>query len=219
MSGARLVLNFHGIGEPWDGVPPDEVPYWCALDDWLHLADAIAELDRSGPVPVEVTFDDGNLSDVEHALPALLERGLRATFFVCAGRIGEPRYLDDDGLRHLREHGMAVGSHGWAHVDLRRVDDDGLQREAVGSQERLGGVDEFAIPFGSYDRRVLKALRGHRRLYSSDRGLARDGARPVPRESYVLGWEPTTPHRLATRRASAARRLRARAVRLTKRLR
>jgi len=35
---------------------------------------------------VQLSFDDGNRSDVGIALPALLERELSATFFVVAGR-------------------------------------------------------------------------------------------------------------------------------------
>ena len=38
-------------------------------------------------------------------------------------------------------------------------------------------MTEAACPFGSYDRRVLRALRrtGYRHVYTSDRGLARRG--------------------------------------------
>ena len=45
---------------------------------------------------MRISFDDGNASDLEIGLPALLERGLTATFFVLAGRLGRPGSLDAD---------------------------------------------------------------------------------------------------------------------------
>ena len=214
----QLVVNFHGIGEPPQEIPDDERPYWCPRDEWLSLADALADLHAERPL--RITFDDGNASDVEEALPALLERGLTATFFVCAGRIGLPHYLDDEALRHLCGHGMAVGSHGWDHVDLRTVDSTTLRRETEGSRERLSefDVDEFALPFGSYDRRVLRSLGGYRRVHTSDGGLASDGWL-VPRSSYTLGWEPPTLRLLAENDASAWARWRRRGKVLLKSLR
>ena len=71
---------------------------------------------------MRLTFDDGNASDVEIALPRLLERGLTAEFFVLAGRLGEPGRLTNDQVGELIAAGMAIGSHGWAHRDWRRID-------------------------------------------------------------------------------------------------
>ncbi len=218
MSGRRrVVLNFHGIGEPPRDVPDDERPYWCPAGLWLQFADALADVHRDGRVDLVITFDDGNRSDVDRALPALTERGLRATFFPCAGRLGAARYLDADGLARLRAAGMGIGSHGWAHVDLRRADDATLERESRGSRARLeeasgGTVDEFAIPFGSYDRRVLRSLAHYRTLFSSDGGPVTRG-RLVPRSSYVRGWEPDDIERLALAPFPAGKRL-ARGVRV-----
>lgn len=224
MRAEELVVNFHGIGEPWDGVPADEVDYWCPQAEFGPLLDELVEVRDSGRVRLRVTFDDGNASDVVDALPALRERGLSATFFVCAGRIGAPNYLDEGDLLELRESGMAIGSHGWDHVDLRRTDDAALAREADGSRTRIEGtcgvpVTEFALPFGSYDRRVLRALRGYREVLTSDRGRARPGTWLTPRESYVRGWAPGDITRMAEAHVSPADRLRRRAKRLLKSLR
>lgn len=84
-----LVINFHGIGTPV-GVPEDEEPFWCPSGEWSGFADALAEADTLPGVELVVTFDDGNLSDISEAMPELRKRGLRATFFVCAGRLGTP---------------------------------------------------------------------------------------------------------------------------------
>lgn len=169
----RLVINLHGIGRPWDDVTAFERRYWCDRSVWLELADSMAEIAAAGRVPLEITFDDGNLSDFEDGFPALLERGLTATFFVCAGRIGEPRFMDVEHLIALREAGMQIGSHGWSHVDLRGLSEFELERESVQSGAYIAellGVDvrAFALPFGSYDRRVLGSLRKYGAVYTSD---------------------------------------------------
>lgn len=224
MTQERLVVNFHGIGEPWEGVPADEVDYWCPRADFEPLLDELVDVRDKGRVSLRVTFDDGNLSDVEDALPALVERGLTATFFVCAGRIGTPNYLDEHHLHQLLGAGMGIGSHGWDHVDLRRVDDATLAKEAGESRTRIAHsagttVTEFALPFGSYDRRVLRALGGYREVFTSDRGRARSQSRLTPRESYVRGWVPGDITRMAEARVSPLARVRRRAKRTLKALR
>ena len=202
----RLVISFHGIGDPGEDVPAAERRYWCRQSIWPVVADALADVAARESVALEITFDDGNLSDVEHALPVLQERGLTATFFVCAGRIDRPRYLGAEDLRSLQDAGMRIGSHGWNHVDLRGLPDADLAQETVGSRTRIAevagaDVDSFAIPLGSYDRRTLRNLRDYREVYTSDWLRARAGERVVPRFSYIEElWGPADLTRLATER-------------------
>ena len=68
-----------------------------------------------GQPGMELSFDDGYASDMEIALPALLERGLSARFFPLAGKLGRPGYLTAAGVRELAAAGMALGSHGMRH--------------------------------------------------------------------------------------------------------
>lgn len=192
----RLVVNLHGIGEPGADVSAGERRYWCRRAMWPAVADALAHVAASSRVSLEITFDDGNLSDIEDGLPALLERGLTATFFVCAARIGRPGYLDVDHLRELRDAGMRIGSHGWSHISLRGLGDRDLKRETVDSRDRISEVaqtevDSFAIPLGSYDRRALRSLRGYRAVYTSDWVRARQTDWLTPRFSYIEElWGP-----------------------------
>jgi peptidoglycan/xylan/chitin deacetylase (PgdA/CDA1 family) len=171
-------LTFHGIGDPGRELDPGEQDVWVSTEQFLAVLDRAA-----GRKDVAITFDDGNASDVEHALPALRERGLTATFFVVAGRLGAPRFLDVSGLRELSAAGMQVGCHGMRHRAWRRLDDAGLREELVEARtilERAVGrqVTSAACPFGSYDRRVLGTLRrsGYAHVYTSDRGTVRQGA-------------------------------------------
>src|SRR3954465_15432825 len=124
---ARAInLTFHGIGEPGRRLDPGESDVWVTREQFLAHLDAAAARDD-----VRITFDDGNASDVEHALPALRERGLRATFFVVADRIGVPGFLDAGALRELTEAGMAVGCHGMRHRRWAGLDDSSLREELV----------------------------------------------------------------------------------------
>lgn len=220
----RLVLNFHGIGEVPPHVVVEERPYWTTQQDFHVLLDAVKHLSPTSGVPIEITFDDGNVSDLTQATPALTDRGLRATFFVCAGRMGHPGYLNPGQIRELRDAGMAVGCHGWGHVDWRRADDATLDQELRVARERISEVlghtiTEAAVPFGSYDRRVVRAVResGFRTLYTSDRGRAGSGW-IVPRETWMSEWSPRHLRGLVHGRHTA-REGASSVVRLAKRLR
>lgn len=158
--------------------------------EWLSELAAAA---RSGTVGF--AFDDGNSSDLELALPILAEHGLKARFFVLAGRLGTPGYLSAGDLVSLREAGMRIGSHGINHRDWRTIDAEELRAEAVDSKailsEAIGApVTEAACPFGSYDRRVVRALRraGYERMFTTEGGPARTGSYVMPRTSVGTAW-------------------------------
>ena len=138
------------------------------------LADAVAFAD------MEITFDDGNSSDYEVVLPHLLRLGIRAQFFVSVGRIGQSGYLSKDQLCEIAAAGMGLGNHGMFHRDWRSVDNPTLLQEIVDARDRLENligrkVSRAACPFGSYDHRVLGALRqaGYERVYTSDGGWSK----------------------------------------------
>jgi peptidoglycan/xylan/chitin deacetylase (PgdA/CDA1 family) len=168
-------LTFHGVGEPSRRLGRNEDEVWIGVDPFLSMLDAVAERRD-----LRLTFDDGNSSDLEHALPALRKRGLTGTFFVVAGRLGTPGFLDERGVEALAGAGMRIGCHGMRHRPWRRLDDRALREELVDARRLLEAVvgapiTEAACPYGSYDRRVLRALRacGYERVYTSDRGTTR----------------------------------------------
>ena len=71
---------FHGIGTPGRDLEPDEDQFWIGREHFEELLSVAQELPS-----VELSFDDGNASDFSIALPALVERGLTASFFVISG--------------------------------------------------------------------------------------------------------------------------------------
>ncbi|GGL56275.1 polysaccharide deacetylase family protein [Wenxinia marina] len=191
----EITLCLHGIGLPPPHVDHVENHYWCDEDVFHTILDGVAIAQSTGTVRVRLTFDDGNLSDLTRAAPALQERGLSAVFFVCTGRLrrGGP-YLGEADLAALEAMGMEIGCHGRDHVRLRDVSDRVLREETAGAkvalEHALGHpVAEYVLPFGNYDHRVLHALGGFCRIHTTDARAGRPGERVVNRYCYSRAWD------------------------------
>jgi peptidoglycan/xylan/chitin deacetylase (PgdA/CDA1 family) len=191
-------LCFHGIGTPGRELEPGEDEFWIEVDQFEQMLTMI----RHHPF-INITIDDSNASDFTYALPALLDHGLTATFFVVAERIDSPGALSSTAIRELVSSGMRIGTHGLAHRPWRSLRGHGLEAEMRAARiiaEIAGApVREAACPFGSYDRRVLGALRryGVTRVYTVDRGRAPHGAWLQPRYTVCRNDTPADLERLA----------------------
>jgi len=217
----HVILNLHGLGTPPKTLDPGEDRYWVAPDLLAVALDLAAK--NKGRVRVDITFDDGNRSDIEIGAPLLEAAGWRGCFFVLADRIGQPHYLSAEHLRELVARGHRIGSHGAAHIDWTGLDDAGFDHELVDARASIAAaagqkITEAGIPFGRYNARVLRALRraGYGRAYSSDGGAITGSDWPVPRtsltgemneasiEAILLGQEPLK-RRLQRRLAMAVK--------------
>jgi peptidoglycan/xylan/chitin deacetylase (PgdA/CDA1 family) len=211
---AQLVLTVHGIGSPHQCVTSDERFHWISHQAFNSLVRTIVATRETSNLPVAITFDDGNESDALIALPELAKHNLKAIFFVISGRIGLPHYLDKVALRDLVSAEMEIGSHGMHHSDWRKLNAMTLHVELDASRRRIEdvcgkSVTKVGIPFGSYDRHVLKQLRAEHLecVYTSDGGLAQSHAWLKPRHTIcsdiseremksVITSFPTLPARL-----------------------
>ena len=135
------------------------------LDEALAIARSRRRLRRPAAL---VTFDDGYLSVLEEAWPAMRARGMPGCCFVATDLVGTGATLPHDegspvrgllglmtwaDLRALRDAGWAVGVHSATHARLSSVSGDALVREVDGALQTLRhelGQDEvtFAYPFG-----------------------------------------------------------------------
>jgi peptidoglycan/xylan/chitin deacetylase (PgdA/CDA1 family) len=116
---------------------------------------------------VAITFDDGFASVVEDALPLLRERGLPATIFCVASRLGDwsdwptdrapgrrRRLADAAQLAAAAHDGFEIGAHGLTHRPLVTEDEELLWHELEGGREALevavgAQIRAFAYPYGA----------------------------------------------------------------------
>jgi len=178
------VLMYHRIVSercPIPGGDPEEARYSVSL---AEFEDQLNYLRNSGSVGVSmrqiyeslvngtgvperwvaITFDDGNESDYEHALPLLADHGFCATFFVCGSRVSAPGGLTRHMIRDMAGQGMHIGAHGMTHTLLTGLDTAQVEEELVGSRDLLGEiigetVDHFSLPGGRFDRLTLEVLK------------------------------------------------------------
>lgn len=216
----NINLCFHGIGKLAHEREAGEARYWVAEELFITILDEA----RHWP-HVRLSFDDGNKSDIEIALPALVERNLRAAFFPLAGRLDDPLSLDRSDLRQIRAAGMEVGSHGWSHIPWRHLSHQQLHRELVNARRTLseasaGPIRTAALPLGRYDRRLLLQLKetGYETVYTSDRRPAGSGAWLSPRYSITSADTIESVRDIVTRRPGVAE-VRSYAAGLVKRFR
>ncbi len=118
--------------------------------------------DAPGPDRFTVSFDDAHVSVLTLAAPILASLGVPATLFVPSAWVGTgPDWLDDEGLRALRDLGWDLGAHTIHHPRMRTRlfgEDDAahaarLVEECVVSRDRLArAIDRevalFAYPYG-----------------------------------------------------------------------
>ena len=213
-------LLLHGIGVPGRPLEPGEADVWISPAQMHGILDVVAE------AAVGISVDDGNASDVDVLLPALVDRGLRATFFPIAGRTNTPGSLSESAIRELRDAGMNVGTHGMHHRPWRRLDASALHDELVVARKALEDllgerVVSAACPHGAYDRRTLRVLRQleYQRVYTSDSGSNRPQAWLQARTS-VRRWDDASSiHAAVVAPAPFRKRSITAAKRLIKRLR
>ena len=217
------MLLYHGltsIGVP--NVPPREQKYWVTsarflqhldhirgsryqarlLDELWFSSGASDRRDRS----VVITFDDGNASDYRFALPALVEREMRAEFFVNTATIGTAGFLDWREIREMHAGGMSFQSHSHDHVDLVQLPLQSLEHQLRDSkrmlEDQLGSpVNFLAPPYGRLNRQVIQVARevGYRAVCTSWNWPARPGAVTVDRVAVYRHTGPDDLDRLLAR--------------------
>jgi peptidoglycan/xylan/chitin deacetylase (PgdA/CDA1 family) len=131
---------------------------------------------------VALTFDDGYLDNLTHALPILRHFGFTATVFVIVNRVGadllhEPsllqryphlpaesyRYLAWSDVLQLQQQGIEIGSHTCNHPRLDQLTRAEQQREIEESrrilQVRCGQpIDSFSYPAAYFNDETIRLV-------------------------------------------------------------
>ncbi len=124
-----------------------------------------------GPPAVAITFDDGYRNVLLNGVPILREHGFAATVFVPTKWIGTtnawdagkrcfPLEIMDEGeLRRAEGQGIAIESHGHAHLHYERADPAVVAHDLRSSIERLDDIlgrrpRYLAYPYGAHSAAV-----------------------------------------------------------------
>jgi peptidoglycan/xylan/chitin deacetylase (PgdA/CDA1 family) len=182
------ILEYHPIQQPVKGmdthlfVPQADFQRQMKwLDDHGYEAVTLDQVENAWytrgklpPKPIVVSFDDGYLS--QYVAGFLV---LQALHWPGVMNLHLNSDLPDADVKKMVAAGWELASHTISHVDLTKVNAARLKREVAGSRrilrDRFGSpVDNFCYPFGSYDQKVIAAVKraGYRGAESEVRGLA-----------------------------------------------
>ena len=175
------ILVYHQI----DAAPPKGAPFrslyvspaafsrQMQLLRWLgYQGLSMAQLqpyltgERHGKV-VGITFDDGYLNNLIHALPVLQRHGFSSTCYAVSSLLGQTNRWDAaqgiaqtplmgaDQLRQWVAGGQEVGAHTRSHAHLSALDAAAAADEIAGSREALEQLLEhpvrhFCYPYGEF---------------------------------------------------------------------
>lgn len=157
-----------------------------ATDGFQGVSVGRALADADDAATVAVSFDDGCVTDLTIAAPALARLGFTATSYVTTGFLGRRGFLTPALLRELADAGAEIGSHAVTHRFLTDLSDSDLTSEVADSRHQLEQiigrpVTHFSCPGGRFDHRVVDAVRraGYASMATSRIGLHEIGGDDV----------------------------------------
>jgi peptidoglycan/xylan/chitin deacetylase (PgdA/CDA1 family) len=132
--------------------------------------------ERRGKV-VGITFDDGYLNNLTHALPVLQSLGFGSTVYAVSSLLGQSNVWDHalgvepsplmnaQELRAWAQGGQEVGSHTQHHVHLRTLESGAALAEIEHSKTQLeqvlsSAVTQFCYPYGEFDAAHVAMVQG-----------------------------------------------------------
>lgn len=213
------ILCYHSVEPDWNSplaVTPEAFARQAA---WLRrsrqvlpVPDALPRLDARGRLPrgvAALTFDDGFAALHRYVLPVLVREKLPATFFLVAQTLtpaGRPvDWVDTPGAERLttltldqvlemRDAGVDLQSHSWAHRDLTQLSWEECVRDLRDSRELLSDllgrrVTLLAYPRGRHHAgvRAAAAAAGYTHAFALPETAEEAGDYAVPRVGIYRG--------------------------------
>ena len=128
--------------------------------------------ERAGKV-VGITFDDGYLNNLVHALPVLERHGFSSTCYAVSALAGATNVWDEANgiaqtplmthsqMRQWLDGGQEIGSHTRSHASLPSLPDEASQQEMASGKSELESVTgspvrHFCYPYGHYEPRHVR---------------------------------------------------------------
>ncbi|MBC7610139.1 MAG: polysaccharide deacetylase family protein [Polaromonas sp.] len=119
---------------------------------------------------VGITFDDGYLNNLRHALPVLSRYGFSSTCYAVSSLLGKTNIWDkqigiaqtplmnEAEIRQWISAGQEIGSHTRSHINLLESGDDVCNTEILQGRTELEAVanapvSHFCYPYGRYEAR------------------------------------------------------------------
>ncbi|MFZ4481898.1 MAG: polysaccharide deacetylase family protein [Rhodoferax sp.] len=134
----------------------------------LSMSDLMPYLrgERHGKV-VGISFDDGYLNNLRHALPVLARHRFSSTCYVVSQQLGKSNawdlsagiaqtpLMDRAQLRQWLDAGQEIGAHTRHHVHLAQVDAETCRDEVEGCKTELENITgapvrNFCYPYGEF---------------------------------------------------------------------
>ncbi len=131
--------------------------------------------ERQGKV-VGLSFDDGYLNNLEHALPVLQRHGFSATCYAVSNALGGSNHWDHakglapkalmnaQQMRAWLAAGQDIGAHSCDHVDLSTLQDPAAEQQIALCKAQLEAavnapVRHFCYPYGHYKAQHVEMVR------------------------------------------------------------
>ncbi len=149
---ARFRAHLDAIAEHgWTTISPDE--YLAHLTTGATLP----------AKPVILSFDDASAGQARVGLPALVKRGMTATFFVMTVVLDKPDWLRTGDVKRAADAGMTIGAHTWDHQPVNSLSGRGWSVQLDQPRETLRKasgqpVRHFAYPYGVVSNRAYAHL-------------------------------------------------------------
>lgn len=188
---AITIITYHAIDERESVISVTPSQFRRQME-WLQqsglrgvsLATALdpsQQLDEPPQNAVVLTFDDGYLSVLNHALPVMQSLGFTGTVFIPTDFVGLSSHqtqsinadLDRDmmgwsDLGKLEHAGFEIAAHSKSHPDLTGITPDQLEDEISNARQCLekhlhGPIASFAYPYGFFNKKVRQAVGRHYR--------------------------------------------------------
>ena len=172
-----------------------------------------------------LTFDDGFQSVLEHALPVLLDHGLRAIQFLVAGRIGEEdawdraigeppqKLMNAQETRDWVAAGQEIGAHTMTHPRLTTLPEKEARAEIFDCKKALEDqfglpIRHFCYPYGDCNDQVRDWVgeAGYESAVTTRSGVNGPGEDPLLLRRFLAYRASAGPRALAGKLARAWRR-------------